>query len=65
MFRERPQQFLRYIGSEKRIKELFNSYDILLTSKNGIINEKIDYSFDNYYKFDWQNQPFIVLKQKT
>jgi len=52
------------IYDEKRIKELFNSYDIILTSKNGTVNKKIDYSFDNQYKFDWQNQPFIVLKQK-
>jgi hypothetical protein len=52
------------IYDEKRIKELFNSYNILLTSKNGMVNKKIDYSFDNQYKFDWQNQPFIVLKQK-
>jgi hypothetical protein len=52
------------IYDEKRIEKLFNFYDILLTSKNGNINKKIDYSFDTEYKFNWQNQPIIVIKKK-
>jgi len=52
------------IYDEKRIQELFNSYEILFTSKNGVINKKIDYSFDTNYNCDWQNQPIIALKKK-
>jgi hypothetical protein len=52
------------IYDEKRIQELFNFYNILLTSKNGVINKKIDYHFDDNYQFNWQNQPIIVLKKK-
>lgn len=52
------------IYDKNRIEELFKHYDILITSKNGVLNENVDYNFDNKYNFDWQNQPIIALKKK-
>jgi hypothetical protein len=48
---------------ETRILKLLKGFEILMTSKNGVLNSTIDYSFDNNYKFDWQNQPIIAIKK--
>lgn len=52
------------IYDKSRIEKLFEKYDILFSVKNGVLNENIDYEFDTFYEYTWQNQPTIVLKKK-
>jgi hypothetical protein len=51
------------IYDKKRIQKLFLSYKIIMSSKNGVLNDDIDYTFDNSYSYDWQNQPTVLLKK--
>ena len=52
------------IYDKNRIEKLFEKYNILYSSKNGKINNYIDFTFDNFYDYNWQNQPLIVLSKK-
>jgi hypothetical protein len=52
------------IYDETKLNTLLEKYQISMSSKNNIISEKIDFSFDNFYSQDWQNQPFILLRKK-
>jgi hypothetical protein len=52
------------IYDKSRIEKLFEKYDILFSVKNGVLNENIDYEFDTFYEYTWQNQSTIVLKKK-
>jgi hypothetical protein len=52
------------IYDKSRIEKLFEKYDIVFSIKNGVLNENIDYEFDTFYEYTWQNQPTIVLKKK-
>jgi hypothetical protein len=47
-----------------RLNLLLESYKIVMSSKNNIILNHVDFTFDSYYEHDWQNQPFIVLTKK-
>jgi hypothetical protein len=51
------------IYDETRLLKLLNGFEILISSKNNVLNTNIDYSFDNNYKYDWQNQPIIAVKK--
>jgi hypothetical protein len=52
------------IYNKSRIEKLFEKYEILFSVKNGVLNENINYEFDTFYEYTWQNQPTIVLKKK-
>lgn len=51
------------IYDEDRIKNLTKKYKVILSSKNNKLNDYIDFSFDTFYEFDWQNQPCILLQK--
>jgi hypothetical protein len=55
--------FWHRIYDKSRIEKLFEKYNILFSVKNGLLNNNIDYTFDNFYEHKWQNQPTICLKK--
>jgi hypothetical protein len=52
------------IYDENRLNILIEKYKLLKSSKNGKVTTHIDFSFDNFYQYDWQNQPVIFLIKK-
>jgi len=52
------------IYDENRLKILFEKYDIKKSSKNNKLSDYVDFTFDNFYQYGWQNQPVILLMKK-
>jgi hypothetical protein len=52
------------IYDKSRLDLLLEKYEIIMSSKNNVISNNIDFTLDTSYEFDWQNQPFIFLRKK-
>lgn len=51
------------IYDPERLGKLIENYKIVLSSKNNKISSDVDFEFDRFYSYDWQNQPCILLKK--
>jgi hypothetical protein len=52
------------IYDKSRLEILTKKYNIIKSSKNNKVTPYVDFSFDEFYQYDWQNQPFIFLLKK-